>query len=551
MSSSDDRSEKGDDQEPQNFYSEDVENQNNDHNILRRTTTMSSQPEQDHLQRILTDPAQKNVDYSDIPELGAGKALPPNLPDREAWRVDFNGPQDPLHPQNWPLKKKFFLCAILGYATFTASWGSAVFSPAVPVICEMYSIGTTPGLLTISLYICGFASGPIIWGPMSELYGRKLPLVLSSFLFTCFNFATATAENLHTIMLCRFFSGFVSAAPLAIVAACFADIWNALDRGISISVFSGTVFLAPILSPVVGAFIVDSYLGWRWTMYITGIMSSLSLVLLVLFFEESYHPMILAKKAAEMRKKTGNWGIYAPHEAVELNINEIVSKNILRPLRMLIVEPILLLLTLYTAFIYGLLYMLLEAYPIVFGEKYGMTGGVSQLPYLGLIVGMLISMASMVFYFEPRYNRIITKNDYKPIPEQRVPCMLAGALVFPVGIFMFAWCGNYSEQVHWMAPTAAGVLIGMGILSIFVACFQFIIDSYLLLAASAISANTFLRSGFGAAFPLFATQMFHNLGVNWAGTLVGCLAVVFMPIPLFFWYFGPKLRTKSQYAMVL
>ena len=67
-------------------------------------------------------------------------------------------------------------------------------------------------------------------------------------------------------------------------------------------------------------------------------------------------------------------------------------------------------------------------------------------------------------------------------------------------------------------------------------------------AASAIAANTFLRSLAGAGFPLFSQYMFAALGVNWAGTLLGCVAAVLVPIPIAFYVYGHKIRERSAFA---
>lgn len=67
-------------------------------------------------------------------------------------------------------------------------------------------------------------------------------------------------------------------------------------------------------------------------------------------------------------------------------------------------------------------------------------------------------------------------------------------------------------------------------------------------AASAIAANTFCRSMVAASFPLFSRQMFENMGIQWAATLLGCLAICLVPIPVGFYFFGKKLRSKSKFA---
>jgi MFS transporter, DHA1 family, multidrug resistance protein len=200
---------------------------------------------------------------------------------------------------------------------------------------------------------------------MSELYGRKYPLLISSFAFSIFSIAVAVAKDLQTIMICRFFSGFMGASPLTIVGAVFADMFSNRERGLAIAIFSMTVFTGPLLAPFVGGFIDMSYLGWRWTEYITAIMGFLGLGLSLLFLEETYPPLILVNKAAELRRRTKTWGIHAKQEEIEVDFRELVEKNLSRPIRMLYKEPIVLALSIYLAFVYGLLYLFLSFYPIV------------------------------------------------------------------------------------------------------------------------------------------------------------------------------------------
>jgi MFS transporter, DHA1 family, multidrug resistance protein len=97
----------------------------------------------------------------------------------------------------------------------------------------------------------GFATGPILWAPLSELRGRRLPILVSSFGLMVFNFAVATAENLQTILICRFFGGFFGAAPLAVVAAVFSDLFSNRTRGVAVTIFSLCVFTGPLLAPFI------------------------------------------------------------------------------------------------------------------------------------------------------------------------------------------------------------------------------------------------------------------------------------------------------------
>ena len=126
----------------------------------------------------------------------------------------------------------------------------------------------------------------------------------------------------------------------------------------------------------------------------------------------------------------------------------------------------------------------------------------------------------------------------------------------------FGWTG-YTSSIHWIAPVASGLLTGGGIFLIFLQCFNYIVDCYPSLyvptyllwkgvtnpigrAASTIAANTILRSAIGCSFPLFSRQMMENLGVQWAGTMLGCIAVVMIPIPVLFKVYGPSMAAREK-----
>lgn len=493
--------------------------------------------------------AELNKLLTPLPVMGNGRPYPPALPkDRRAYEVQFDGKDDPIHPFNWLIRRKLLICLALALSAMSVSMGSAMFSAGTAQVAEQYHVGWSVATLGTTLFVFGFASGPVIWGPLSELYGRRIVLLCSAFGYMCFTFATAVCKDLQLIMLCRFFSGFIGAAPLVVAPAAFTDMFSARYRGTAVTIFVLTIFAGPMLAPILGGFTVkNSSLGWRWTCYFTGIIGSLAFVLCVFFFPETYAPMILIDKAENLRRRTGNWGIYAPHEEFKLSLKEICEKNITRPLVMLFTEPILFLITLYNAFVYGILYMFLTAVPLIFGGLYGWSGGVAELPYIAMLIGVFCGSGTCIL-FERKYAQVIDRDGWIK-PEDKLLPMMIGGVIFTIGIFWMGWSGGFGPRVHWIVPTIGAVPIGAGLIMIFLPCFNYIIDCYLIYAASAIAGNTFLRSAFGAVFPLFTRQMFVNLEVKWASTLVGCLAAILIPVPLYFYYRGEKKRVKSKYSI--
>ena len=347
-------------------------------------------------------------------------------------------------------------------------------------------------------------------------------------------------------MLSRFLIGLFGSAPLAIVGGTLADFWGPVERGFALGLFAGATFIGPVAGPIMGGFITQSYLGWRWTAWITLIMAAFFGPLAFLICSESYAPVLLQRKAAKIRFETKNWAIHAPADESQVNINAIVNKYLFRPFIMMALEPILVLITLYMSIIYGILYLFLEAYPVAFQEVRGWNGGVGSLPFLGITIGVVIGVAIITYTSNTRFKRKMEANGGKPIPEERLIPMIVGAFLLPIGLFWFAWTSN--PHISWVPQVLAGIPTGAGVLLIFLQGLSYIIDVYLMHANSAIAANTLLRSIAGGGFPLFATAMYHNLGVAWATSLLAFLTVAFLPVPILFFVFGKRLRAQSKHS---
>lgn len=187
--------------------------------------------------------------------------VPKGEDEKDPTLVDWNGPDDPENPMNWPNWKKWLITIVLGMMTFVITFASSVFSTTVQVTAQVFNVSSEVMILGTSLFVLGFAFGPIVWGPLSELYGRKYPLFFGFFVFAIFQIPVAVAQNLQTVMLCRFFGGFFGSAPLAIVGGTLADFWDPVTRGIAVTIFAGATFIGPVAGPIAGGFITQSYLG--------------------------------------------------------------------------------------------------------------------------------------------------------------------------------------------------------------------------------------------------------------------------------------------------
>lgn len=256
--------------------------------------------------------------------------------------VEWDGPDDPGmscgniqvtvtknlpsgNPQNFKPWRKWLIAVITGIMTFTVTFASSVFSTATDATAEEFNVSSEVMVLGTALFVLGFAFGPIVWGPLSELYGRKWPLFTGFFIFAIFQIPVAVAHNLQTIFVCRFFGGFFASAPLAVVGGLLTDLFDPVDRALAIAVFSGATSSGPVAGPIVGGFVTMSYLGWRWTAYLTAIMAFAFGLLGFLIIPETFAPTLLQARAKNIRQKTKNWAVHSKLDEHEVDLKEIAN----------------------------------------------------------------------------------------------------------------------------------------------------------------------------------------------------------------------------------
>ncbi|GAA5921435.1 hypothetical protein JCM3775_003047 [Rhodotorula graminis] len=449
------------------------------------------------------------------------------------------------NPQNWAPTKKWLITANSAISTLCIAFGSSVYSGGLGQLLAYFQVKLVVITLGLSLFVLGFALGPLLWAPFSEQWGRKPVFVVTYLLFAIFNIPCALAKNIETLLVCRFLAGFWGSAPLVISGGVVSDMFSPADRALAMSLFALAPFAGPVLGPIVGGFIGEN-VSWRWEFWVLTIFSFVMWGL-GLLSPETYAPVLLRKRAADLTKETGlvHRSMYDLHPMFSAPLATKMKAALLRPFVLLFKEAIVLAFSVYAAFIYGILYSFFGAYSIVYQQERGWSPGIGGLPFIAVGVGMVLAVAANV-YDNKRYVRNLIANGGTLPPEARLPLCCVGGAVLPVGLFWFAW--TTLPSVHWIASVLAGVPFGFGMVSVFLAMMSYLIDSYTLLAASVLAANAVLRSLFGFAFPLFTRDMFDGMGTQWALTLIAFVSLALAPIPFVFYYYGAHIRRNSTFA---
>ncbi|KYK57778.1 Major facilitator superfamily domain, general substrate transporter [Drechmeria coniospora] len=458
--------------------------------------------------------------------------------------VDFL-PDDARNPTTFSRRMKWSITIIAALSTLAVSFASSAYSGGVVEIMRDFHVSTEVVILGVSMFVLGFAVGPLIWAPLSELYGRQHLFFFTYLALTAFNAAAAAAPSMPALIVLRFFAGAFGSSPLTNAGGVIADMFSANERGIATSIFAMAPFLGPALGPIAGGFLGEAK-GWRWVEGLMAIFTGVLWIVNSLVYPETYAPVLLRKRAAALSEKTGKVYISkldANHEPKSVGSQFRIGLS--RPWILLFREPIVLLTSIYMAIIYGTLYLCFAAFPIVFQQGRGWKPGVGGLAFMGIAVGMMLTTIGTIFD-NRRYQRVAAKAGGMAPPEARLPPAILGSILIPVGLFWFAWTNG--REIHWIVPIVGSAFFASGIVLVFLSLMNYLIDSYVIFAASVLAANSVLRSLFGAAFPLFTTYMYRDLGIHWASSIPAFLALACVPFPFLFYRYGAAIRMKCKFA---
>ncbi|KAL1592218.1 hypothetical protein SLS60_011295 [Paraconiothyrium brasiliense] len=332
---------------------------------------------------MIPDTPQKSVEdlttsNNSFPDIEMAQEKEGDRPVVDEFLVEFSGPDDPDHPKNWTTRRRWGITVVVGLLVFTVTFASSIFSVNISIVEEKFQVTQVVATLGVALFVLvrfshknaqwqetdrfqGFVFGPIAFGPMSEVLGRRTPLLCGYALFAIFQIPVAVAQNIATVCVGRFLGGFFAAAPLSVVGGILADLWDPIPRSYAICIFAAGGFAGPVAGPIAGGFIAESHLGWRWTSWITLIMAGVVGALAFFFAPETSAPRILQHRAAALRKKSGNIDYHAKADAEKLTMERVLTVYLIRPFVMITQEPILALVTAYMSFLYGIVYLLFEA----------------------------------------------------------------------------------------------------------------------------------------------------------------------------------------------
>ncbi|KAL4953649.1 major facilitator superfamily domain-containing protein [Aspergillus filifer] len=485
----------------------------------------------------------------------SGQSAPPPSPDLSQYASPFL----------WPEWRKSVVTAISCGVTAMSAYAAGEYTPPADELTAKWGVSRVVYNLGITLFCLGFGIAPMVLAPFSEINGRRPIFVISGLVFMVCLIGCGVTESFAGMLVARFFLGIGGSTFSTMVGGVISDIYHAEDRNAPMSYFAGSVLFGTGLGPLICGFI-QAHVSWRWIYYSQAIAAAVFLLILWFFLKETRGSVLLSRKAKKLNKyydaleEAGYYGVvFDSNEFPERqNIQRIrwkvksdeereslakmISISCYRPFHLLFTEPVVFFFSLWVAFCWAILYLKFSAVPLVFSTNHGFSveqnGAVFSAVSVASIIATAVSLGREKI--AERFGKLSST------PEGRLYFTCVESILMPVGLFWFGWT-SYSS-IPWIVPTVALGCSTIGILSIYLATFNYLADTYHRYASSAIAAQSFCRNILGGIFPLVTNAMFTNLGYPAACSLLGGIGILLTIVPWVLVFFGPKIRARSKFA---
>ncbi|KAM0504561.1 hypothetical protein D7B24_001309 [Verticillium nonalfalfae] len=442
-------------------------------------------------------------------------------------------------------RKKLFITTTAMWVTWNSNLGSSLPSNAATAIQVDLAIARGPLVWLNSLYMLGYAIGPLLFGPLSEHIGRR-PVILYAYAgYMLCTMACALSDRFALLLAFRFLTGFVASAPNATVGGLLADAHPEQgERGRAMAYFTCAAVAGPLFGPLVSGFAQGH--SWQLVFWVGFAIAGVGLPL-PLLLPETFAPVLEKRRARAAGDAVDEEAVSGSSEkslAAELRI------VFTRPAVMMVKEPIVLWTALYLALVYSILYLFFQAYPVIFQGVYDLSSGMIGLGYLPILAGILLALAGVFIYdaqlakYQARGSRWASNETHR-----RLPLAYIGGPLVTLGLFWLGW--SSTRTVHPAVPLLSGLPFGAGYMLIFVAMVNHLSDAYREFSASAHAAASTTRSLAAAFLPVAAAPMYAALGVPWACSLLGFAALALDAVPFVFVRFDAAIRRRSPFCQKL
>lgn len=454
---------------------------------------------------------------------------------------------------SYPAWKKWMILSVIFAVQVSMNFNTSIYPNAIPLIADDFGLTLQKTRVSQMIFLVAYAFGCELWAPWSEEYGRWPIMQLSLFLVNIWQILGGLAPNFGSIVVARALGG-LSSAGGSVTLGMTADMWEPNEQGFAVAFVVLSSVGGSSLGPIFGGLCQD-HLSWRWNFWIQLIFGGVVQIAHFFLVTETRASLLVDREAQRRRKSGEDPNLYGPGE---INGRKMTVKEVLtiwkRPFEMFLKEPIVLCLSLLSGFSDALIFICMESFSLVY-EQWGFSATYCGLAFIPIMIGYFVAYGIHLPDIWRQQYIIKKHGELARFAERRMLLLLFLVPLEAIGLFGFAWTSMGPAYTPWIAPMLFTFLIAIANFSIYMSTIDYMVSAYGPYSASATGGNGFARDFLAGIAAMYATPMYENIGgkfhLQWASTLLGCLAIlVALPLYLFYWK-GPQIRERSKFAQTL
>ncbi len=488
----------------------------------------------------------------------------------EAAEQRDNNPKNPYH---WSPRRKASIAILVSFSQLVALMSGSVMAPALPTIARDLRLDTSTTQIAFYVYMLGLGFGPFLVAALSETFGRRPVWIGSHLWYMLWNALCPVGNSGPLLIAGRLLSGFGASVGIAVseltpelgyhlnarrealradTSPCHpqlsgpivADMYSPEKRGRSLAVATFAPYLGPALGPIIGGLMAQKT-SWHWLFWVLSIFDAVVVLVALGFLPETYAPVLQRKGLIPPpAPEEPGAGATGPHAAIVNSMGRL-RVNITRPVALLFKRPVVQVLAFLLALNFGVYCMILSTFATLWIDKYHYSTTISSLHYIAIAVGCTLATQGGGYLTDVIWHRLRRRAHGVATPEYRVPMMVPGLFLMPLGMLWYGWSAQ--KHMSWPMVDVGVTIFTLGSFLWAQSVLAYLRDQFTKHAASANAASRVLSYVLGFAFPIFAPQLYKKLGYGWGNTLLALIIIVFAwPAPFFLWKFGERLRAAGK-----
>ncbi|KAL1636522.1 hypothetical protein SLS56_001105 [Neofusicoccum ribis] len=446
--------------------------------------------------------------------------------------------------------------AATSYMGIVSGFASNIYFPALPTIANDLNVSVELVNLTVTSYLIFQGIAPSLWGPISDVKGRRVAYCCTFLVFLGACIGLAETKNYATLIVLRCLQSTGSASTIAIGSGVIGDITTRAERGGFMGIFQAGLLMPVAVGPIIGGALAGS-LGWRAIFWFLTAYSAAFLLLLVALLPET------------LRSIVAN-GSRVPSSLIPVSSKRI---DITGPFRILISKqaaPIIIFLAVY----YAVWQMSITAMSSLFAERYGLNETQVGLTFIANGAGSMIGTLVTGKLLDTDYRRVRAAHDDAhrsrsdaepgvdrarrctgddadddadfPLERARLRLVPVFSLLQCASVALFGWTTQHAGRVHVAFPTAATFVTGWTAVSTQSVVMTYLVDVFSDRSAAASASLNLARCLFAAGGTSFVMPMVNAIGVGLAFTICVVVQAVALLGVVVQWKFASAWRREAE-----